>query len=677
MTAHNKFVIGVYARVSDPRQIEEGHSIETQLSRAREYADAAFGEGEYELREYVEPGITGDNRPRQMLRDGPRSYGVREALTDLLEDADNHELDFVLFFEVSRGARNEHVHYFVHEWLDERDIGFRFLNVDVDPTTDEGMLVTGMLQIAAAYQRRQHIWRVKQGWADRTAAGYPPGGPARYGFDRQDPEDVPAGGRRGYTRNEEQWRWVRWMFERYQSGWTTTRIADELCRLGVPRSQGGTNWDSSAVRKILLHPAYAGLRPKQDGEMIRAQWYEDRMWDPEDRELILKRLKRNRRLGATTINRADYPLNGILTCSHCGNRLYAALTPGGRRQYICRGDHEDCPGLQKVAEPVEEAVLRTVRELAASDRVQELALDEVQSVLEVEADRFGEQAASLQEKLKRVQSRVDGLTDLRLDGDLSSEEYREQKGRLTTERDTLEEQIAAVQAQIEDQSVRKAELSAIQEVLQDFDAIWDALDPQERREALFTVIESAEMRRVGGDDLELRLKVHFLPERVLPLPNYNKRSGEDGASALTPRELAYLKHRRDGRSDRAIAETFDVEEQTVRGLRRHIAKRLSVETIEEAVELASDRIDAEMHALPMEGRVRKRGDGRPKFGWTAKRKAILAGLAEGLPRQEIARRMGITKKTLDNRIGRMKQQAAVNSDEELVTWAIENEVIAP
>lgn len=189
-------------------------------------------------------------------------------------------------------------------------------------------------------------------------------------------------------------------------------------------------------------------------------------------------------------------------------------------------------------------------------------------------------------------------------------------------------------------------------------------------------MEYAELRRTG-DDLELRLKVHYMPERVLHLPSGTKRGAAEGVGALMPRELAYLKHRRDGLSNEQIATRFDVGRESAAQLALTILDRLGVDSVAGAVELASSRIDAELHALPLEGRLRQRPADRLKFTWTAKRRAILRGLAEGKSRAQIVAAYGRGRKTLDNRIGRMKQQAGVRSDEELVAWAIEQGVIEP
>lgn len=323
---------------------------------------------------------------------------------------------------------------------------------------------------------------------------------------------------------------------------------------------------------------------------------------------------------------------------------------------------------------MEEAVVGVVRALAASTDVRQLAAEQVGSILAGEADRLQEQLAALEPRLAVLDARLDKLTDLRLDGELTQDEFLVQRERLKRERSEIEGQADAVRAELEARSVREAELSAIEEVLADFDRVWDTLDDQEKHEALLTVVERAELRRVQGADLELRLKVHLMPEQVLRLPSGIKRGAGEGAATFMPRELAHLKYRRDGRSDDDVAALFGVTLQSVIKLRIDILSRLEVADVADAVALASERIDAELHALPLEGRVRDQPRNQRGFTWTEKRKTILRGLATGVSREEVANAQDITGKTIDIRIRQMRQQAGVGSDDELVAWAINNGV---
>lgn len=671
-------MIAIYTRVSSARQLE-GHSVPTQIDRLTHLADKQFGEGNYELCLYQEAGLSGELPPAQLAR--AEQTEQRPELTRLLADAEAGRLDAVFFYSVSRMAREEAVFFPVKKRFDELAIPYRFLDVDVDPTTDEGAMLVGMLGIFAASQLRQHKRRIKDAWAKRREEGYPPGGTPPYGFTWQKRDAVPPDGRRGWTRDPEQARWAMWMKDRYMAGWTTTRIAEELSKLGVARPSGNnSNWDSSAVGKVLKNPFCAGLITHPDGSFTHGQHWDQRLWEPEERGMMVKRLTRNRKVGSTTVKSTHFPLGGIITCGHCGRRLYGATSQStGKRLYQCRTRSERgkdaCVGVGRLAEPIEKAVINTIRELSATEEVRNLALEQTMSLLTEEKDRLAEHRQELTRASNRIQEAINRLTDMRLAGELTAEQYREQNDRLWEQRQDLDKQIGEVTNQIEDHNGQRVELETVRQTLQNFNAVWEALDPDEQQEGLRTVIEYCKLRRAEGEDLVLKLKVGFLPEKQFPMPSYTKRKATTGPDSLTPRELAYLWHRRAGLDDRAMARLWDTTKQNVICKWYRIQQRLNVDTLDEAIDQVAERLDTEKHALPLLGRMNKIPAHRPKFKWTAKRRRILEGLAAGRPPAQIAAALGICTKTLSERIRRMKRYAGAKTIEQLLAWSREAGVL--
>ncbi len=669
--------IGIYTRVSSTGQLD-GHSLQTQLERLKELADAQFAGSEYELAIYEEEGLSGTLPPAQMT-EGVQTK-QRPALTRLLADAEAGQLDAVLFYSVSRLAREEAVFFPAKKKLDNLGVPYRFLDADVDPATDEGALLIGILGIFAATQLRQHKRRIKDAFAKRREEGYTPGGQPPYGLMWQQRDDVPKGGRRGWVQDQHAARWAKWMQERYTAGWTTTKIAEEATRLGVARPSGSNaRWDSSAVRKVLVNPFLAGLITHPDGSLTEGQHYEERLWDPEERELMVKRLTRNRKVGSTTVKSTHFPLSGIVTCGHCGARLHGRTNNTGKRFYMCSTQHqhgkEACVGVSRLADPIEKAVTQTIRELATMEHVRDLATEETLSLLNEEKGRLVAHRQDLARERTRTQESIDRLTDMRIAGELTVEQYRVQNDRLWQHCQDLVQQIEEVDRQVEEQNSRHVELETARETLQNFNAVWDALDPDEQQEALRTVIEYAKLEPADGKDLLLRLKVVFLPEKQIPMPSYIKRKTTSGLGSLSPRDLAYLWHKRAGLDDRAIARLWDTTKQNAITRWRGIKKRLDVQTVEKAIEQAADRLDTEKHALPLLGRVNKRADKQVKFAWTKKRRQILAGLVADMPAHELAQSLGICTKTLSERIRRMKRHAGVKTVAELLAWARQAEII--
>jgi len=155
------------------------------------------------------------------------------------------------------------------------------------------------------------------------------------------------------------------------------------------------------------------------------------------------------------------------------------------------------------------------------------------------------------------------------------------------------------------------------------------------------------------------------------MPSYTKRKATSGPESLSPRELAYLWHKRTGLSNKAIANLWHTTIENVATKWTDIKKRLNVQILEEAVDLTVERLEKEVHALPLLGRMHKKSAKKPKFTWTKKRRRILTGLAAGMSRPELADCLGICAKTLSERIRRMKRYAGVKTVREFLAWARE------
>lgn len=666
--------VGVYGRVSSPRQLE-GHSIDTQADRLDKLADSWFGAGMYTLHEYDE-GARSGWLPHEQFAD-EHDHHTRPALTRLLEDADRGLLDFVLFYTVDRFTREMGIGIDAQKRLQRADVPYRFLDMsDVDPTTDEGWMMVGMKMMHSEFWLRQHKRRIKDAWAKRREEGYPPGGRPPWGMKWQDPDTVQRGERRGWVRDPETFHWVVWMKERYLAGWSTTQIGDKLNELQVPRPGGkvGT-WESGRVRVTLTNHFYAGLIREPDGTMNPGQHWDERLWEPAEWELMCERLKRNKRLGATTVKSTHYPLLGIIKCQECGYRMYGAVTPAGTRTCVCRTrshkGKDACRGISYPAEPIEKATLAIVRDLALSDEIQSLAQEAVAGVLGQEQGRLTAHKQELVKELEAVKRRSAVLFDMRADGELTPAQYAEQNQRLTTRREELEGQLAAVERELADQSARAFELDRVRSTLRNFEATWRGLDEAEQKAALELVVEEAALGKDQDGNVSLKVKVAFLPERIIPMPSQTKRKAKSGPESLTLRELAYLKHKQTGLSDQAIANLFDTTVENVAGQWRSIRRRLGTDDLDEAIGLASGRLESESHAIPLTGRANKSPKHRPKIKWTPRLKAIVQALADGKPRKQIMAELVIKEKNLSERIRRMKRAVDVETDEDLLAYARE------
>jgi site-specific DNA recombinase len=513
--------VGLQYRVSSIKQVQQGHSIETQRDDVVAKADALFGAGGYEQRHYADKGVSGTLGTRDM------SWLTRESrdgLSRLLEDAEKGLLTAVIFPSVDRFARREVVFWNAVEKLLKYGVDVYFADMDLDLRTEEGAMTAGVLQsVASAFSRRQRR-RIARAFAQRRTEGYAAGGVPPFGWRWEKPEEKKSR-RRGFVPDENTAPWVRFMRDKYlNEAWTTTQIAEELNRRGVRRGGGGTHWDSSQVRKVLTGTFHTGHILEKDGSLVPGAHYELRFWDVEDRERILERLRRNRKMGSRTVVAQNWPLLGVIRCGICGVRLRGIAPNGTRRSYHCfRVQHADgsrCPGVSKIADPVEAIVLKEVRRLASSEDVQALALVEAERMLNDEDGSLVEQADAIERELGRLDGRRAALVDMRADGELTKEGFAEQQRRMDEQRVALTEEMERARKDLAARKARKLEMDRVRKALADFDGVWDALDEKQRRELLLTVTEEMSLRPAEDEtgDVVLRLKLRFLPAQEYRLP---------------------------------------------------------------------------------------------------------------------------------------------------------------
>ncbi len=676
-TPDGRLVVAILTRVSSMGQVKEGHSLETQYLDAAKKARVKFGE-DCLLRPYADEGLSGTLATDDMVGSSEKT---RPGLSRLLADALDGVLDGAVFPSVDRVARRESVYHNAVEKLSRMGVRFYFADSDLDPGEPEGAMVLGIQQSVAANFSRTHRRRIARAYKERRADGYPPGGLPPYGWRWERPEER-HGKRRGYVPDEEQSVWVRFMYDKYMgAAWTTTQVMVELNRLGVKRDRGGQHWDSNRVRKVLTNPLHCGwVRDKDEDPPFRpgAHW-EHRFWEPEDRERILQRMRRNRELGGLVVGvRGEgWPLRGIIRCGHCGRRLSGMHPTGSQRAYLCahraKADGSRCTGVSKTAEVVEPIVLDEIRRLAGSEEMQVLASAEVEKQLSADDEALGAQARSLERQLEDARKRRDRLFNALGDAVITEADFAGQKRRLDGEEAEATKGLEATRQKLAERNARRLEMDRVRTALADFDGVWDVLSSAEQKEFLLSVVEELSLSRSddGTGDVLLRLKLHFMPAQECRLPDLTKRPKATGIEGLSPRELLYLAHRLDGRTDEEIATMLEVVLGTVKATAKVIRARTGMRDIMQVAELARDRIDQVRQGLPLKRR-RRSHPGQSGWKWTERRVTILERLDGGTPRRIIAQELGIGRKTVDTHLDHMRKQAGVKTWQELLQYAREH-----
>jgi site-specific DNA recombinase len=293
-----------YRRVSLDEQIT-GTSLENQKTKL-----GVFCGGDAEILDYCDAGCSGkdDRRPD---------------LQRLLTDAKLRRFDRVVCTTLDRLARNLRLLLELEEELWKYGIYLVFVDQGVDTSKPMGKFIFQILGIIAEWERETIIERTKSGRYARYQEGkWGPGQPLYgYAYNRETQkleirEDEAAVVKRIYN---------LYVFDRLGM----EQIARLLNIDHVKPRQQGKLWHKTAVRDILIHPAYKGEHPNGvETPTIIGIW----LW-----ESAQKRRRENPHLHRREGLR--WLLQGMVHCGICGRILSCSYSHGtkGRRVYSCPG----------------------------------------------------------------------------------------------------------------------------------------------------------------------------------------------------------------------------------------------------------------------------------------------------------------------------------------------------
>jgi DNA invertase Pin-like site-specific DNA recombinase len=159
-----------YGRVSGYAQARDGYSLEVQRDKAIAYYDyrlkpAGFAWGGF----FHDPAVSGSTR----LADRPDGRKLAGAV---------ERGDAVIVAKLDRAFRNAADLLVTMAAWSARGVGFHFLDINLDTTTDVGRLVVQILGAFAQFERARIAERIMSSKALKCARGYWPHPSAPWGF---------------------------------------------------------------------------------------------------------------------------------------------------------------------------------------------------------------------------------------------------------------------------------------------------------------------------------------------------------------------------------------------------------------------------------------------------------------------------------------------------------------
>ena len=358
----------IYARFSTTKQSHE--SIETQVDACREYCQK---KGYTVVAVYADEGKSGTK------------IAGREQYIQMLEDA-GKVFDTVIFYKLTRNARNELVYYTTKDKLLRAGCRYEYATIAID-SSPAGQFLEGVLASQAAMEARTIAELTRDGMMHRARKAFFNGGVPPLGYNITE--------KQAYVINDKEAEWVKLIFKMYASGSSYNQITDKLNTLGAVSKKG------QPIRKTSLHEilrneryigtytynkttkGYGGKRNTHGAESpntIRLINAMPAIISTDTFKAVAAIMAARKRINYRHNDNPVYLLTGYLKCGQCGcsyvgHRITRKLKDGTlstKYYYECNSRHKNkCTNSQIPMEILDDAILNAMTNYLLEDASEE------------------------------------------------------------------------------------------------------------------------------------------------------------------------------------------------------------------------------------------------------------------------------------------------------------------
>jgi site-specific DNA recombinase len=432
----------IYLRVSSPSQLtgysRDGYSIEAQREACERYAASL---GARVVREYVEPGRSATNTRRK-------------ALQQLLAELGEVQPTYVIFFDLSRVARDEPDAFWLLGQIKSHGAKLTSTREPVDDSP-QGLLLFAIMAGVNAFRSRDDGAKVKLGLERKHADGGSMG-PARIGYlnDRK-----MVGGREVaiITVDEDRVGLVQQAFDLFATGeHTITTITDLLADMGL-RTRATPKRPSkplsrSMVHRMLSDDYYIGVVTLNG---VKREGRHEAIIDPEVFEQVQQVLRAHKASGDRSHKHRHY-LVGSLHCKVCRCRLGYGRHRGNGGIYeyfscLSRMSKQGrCVAPNFRVETVEQRVKQKYRRYLLNAAEQAAIREALLARAETMTETARKEASRHARRLRELTDQQQKLVHLYYDQGVSKEVLKAEQARIEDEQAQVERWQAAAASEIAD-----------------------------------------------------------------------------------------------------------------------------------------------------------------------------------------------------------------------------------
>lgn len=477
--------VGLYLRVSTEDQAREGYSLENQQEADRAFAKLKFGPDVHiEIYSDVESG-----------------YSIRRAnYMRLLKDCQSGKIHCVVCWRIDRFTRNTSAG--IADLADLTvNIGIPVWSVMeglVDFKDPNNKLQTTMLLAMAEHERNRLIQRTMPGMKRGALSGHYQG--TRY---------VILGA--GYDKANKKLYWVdsevkliQILFERVANGESVHSVTKYLYRQGYRDRKGGP-LTTSLLCKVIKRPIYYDGYYRWNGieseKPILEPIVDQATWEKANRNVAAFRWKGSGPKKGSPRDDSLYCLQGALKCRRCGSNMVGHSARLGIRYYVCSKQASRtsaaCAGQWIKAEPVEAQALNILRTAISNPYIVGMAKEEIRNSIRERNPEIQTAIRVGEKQLRELESNHRKLLDLRYKDAVSTDQFKIENDRIRQEQEVVQRSLEQLKTQLFRLQHQNENLSKIFGILENFDKLYDKLDPKSKKNLYSCVFRFAHAKCLG------------------------------------------------------------------------------------------------------------------------------------------------------------------------------------
>ncbi|MDR7237176.1 recombinase family protein [Neobacillus drentensis] len=457
----------IYKRVSTKLQ-ETKFSLGAQTTELRKYA---LSQGWKIIDEFIDVD-TGGKLDKKGLN----------ALLDVVEEG---RIDVVLVVEQDRLSRLDTIAWeYLKDTLRENKVKIAEPGHIVDLANEDEEFISDIKNLIARRQKKSVVRSMMRGKRQRMREGKGWGkAPFEYYYDK----------REGAYKLDDNWSWVipfiDDLYLNKQIGMVT--IANMLN--GICKTPTGNLWNEHLICTRLTTKAYHGVMEKTfaTGETIKVEDMYPALRTKETWEKLQEeRIKRGEQYKATSRQRDNLHIlrRTIITCGECGRKIHLAMhgTRETPRYYLKHGrklklkDETICDiSINTVR--IEGNIIKAIKDILTNKDLAKNYMDAGNDKSEI--NFIQKQLVKNEKTINSMQSKLDKLLDLLLDGRLKKE-------ALIKKQTEIEDELAVITKQNDQQ---KAKLEMLKKSESSHDYIYELLEIAEGFETELTPAERAQV----------------------------------------------------------------------------------------------------------------------------------------------------------------------------------------